>query len=294
MVTCVKFSSNAISPFRRAINWLMTGMFVFAFGIACTSNPAIDVDVQMVSASWSDDGSIDVSFFLSNERDKRRAEPDPDFGLLLCEGGQRGCTMVDVSPVIYWGRSDVQSVVASRAELSRISWFVPFETGYTACIDHVVSGRNFFFCSPINVEAVSPTTTTVETTVPVTTTTLPPTTTEATTSTTSTTTTTTVAPTTTVSNPLQVTFSWQSNEGCPPNGLAGDLYVSGHTATPSFSASVAGLSVTSSYGWHSQLPFFRLDEWPTVPDGEHTVSYTVTDGTYSRSGSTTVIYACDT
>ena len=346
MVTWVKFSSNAISPFRRAINWLVTGMFVFSFGIACADDDDeydSEIDVEMLSASWTDDGNINVSFQFPYEEGEPYA--DSEIGLVLCDSGDANCAVVGVNPSIELGRSDAQSVTARGPQLSQLSWVTLFATGYSVCIADDPSGYGFF-CAPINVETVSPTTTTVETTAPVTTTTLPPTTTEVTTSTTSTTTTsvasssgsassqtssssssstttlaptttttttlaptttttlaptttTTLAPTTTTTiyNPLMVDLVWSGDSiGCPGYELYLMIDVTGYTATPTVTSfTVGGQPASARYAWEDDVRYtFEVSEWPTLVDGDHQVYAQVSDGTHTRSATSTVTYACNT
>jgi hypothetical protein len=95
-------------------------------------------------------------------------------------------------------------------------------------------------------------------------------------------------------NPLSLQLEWSgSGLGCPDVGdLYLYVYVTGHTATPSITASVNDQPVTSSQGWYEA---FVLDQWPALgDDGDYTVSITVSDGTYTKSTSTTVTYACFT
>ena len=98
-------------------------------------------------------------------------------------------------------------------------------------------------------------------------------------------------------NPLSLQLEWSgSSLGCPDVGdLYLHVYVTGHTATPSITASVNGQPVTSSQGWYESFEEIALDQWPAFgDDGDYTVSITVSDGTYTKSTSTTVTYACFT
>ena len=310
---------KALTQKHKGISWLVISAFALTFGISCGDGPEsglIAYSMEIASDSvvnaevliyghWRNADFNDLTFWIDLEEISSGSEVER-------------FVAQQIDPPLF-DRDERQVVQVEFPEMSEIG-----DQQFRVCFGTITSRKHvdckipFRQVKPEQTSSTTPnSTTTVEETATTVMTSTTSTTSTSTTSTSTSSTTvptsanssgsgtsetsstvapsTTVAPTTTVSNPLQVSFAWSgSSTGCPANSdLYAYLNISGHTATPSFIASAGGQSVTSYSGWDGDWNSFALDQWPALSDGEHTISYTVTAGTYSRSGSATVTYACN-
>jgi len=92
-----------------------------------------------------------------------------------------------------------------------------------------------------------------------------------------------------------VDLVWSGDStGCPGYVLYLMIDVTGYTATPTVtSLTVGGQPASAPQGWEYEGTYtFEVSEWPTLADGDHQVYAQVSDGTHSRSATSTVTYDC--